>query len=121
MGSDLTGLENQPIETANSQLDQTLPLRTLIKVKTGQDVIRCLGCGTCNINRPIEDLDVSLDSIIRMILDDDEDALSTRTLWSETVIKSIRFACKRGLNLQDIFQIMRIEARKRGVDLESQL
>ena len=105
-------------ESESQQQEKTETLRTIIKVETSQDVIRCLGCGTCNINRPQEEFDVSLDSLIRMVLEDDEDALTTRTLWSDTVLKSVRYACKRGLNLQDIFLVLRGEAQRRDLKME---
>ena len=103
---------------SNQEPVQPETLRRIIKAKTSQDVVRCLGCGTCNINRPQEEFDVSLDSLIRMVLEDDEDSLTTRTLWSDSVLKSIRYACKRGLNLEEIFLALRSEALARDLRME---
>ena len=107
-----------PVELGTPQPAARESLRRIIRAKTGQNVGRCLGCGTCNINRPQEEFDVSLDSLIQMVLEDDEEVLSTRTLWSETVFDSVRYACQRGLNLQEIFHILRIVAKDRHINLE---
>lgn len=93
----------------------TTTLRKLIKAKTDQDVIRCLGCGNCNLPQIQEEMDVSVDSLIQMVLENDEDVLTTRTLWSDRVLKSIRYSCKRGLNLKDIFLALRSEAQARSL------
>lgn len=105
-------------ESQDRQPVHSETLRSIIKSQTSQDVIRCLGCGTCNINRPQEEFDVSLDSLIRMVLEDDEESLTTRTLWSDTVLKSVRYACKRGLNLEEIFLALRNEAATRDLKME---
>jgi hypothetical protein len=59
-------------------------------------------------------MDVPLPSLIEMVLLDDEEALETRTLWSEAVLKASRGACKRGLNLHAVLLGLREERARRA-------
>jgi len=87
-------------------------LRQVIKNITGQDVHRCRECQLCEL-QPGADMDVPLFTIIRMIMFDDEEVLTCRTVWSERVLAESAHACKRGLNLPSILQALRDEARQR--------
>jgi heterodisulfide reductase subunit C len=97
--------------------EQTRPvnLRKIVLNATGQDVLRCHGCGTCNIRPHDADMDISLDSLIQLVIENDEEVLNSRTLWSDEVLRSIRFACKRSLNLPAVFLALRQEAHRRGM------
>jgi heterodisulfide reductase subunit C len=106
---------NLPPNPGPDQTEGAVSLRKMVKEKIGQDVIRCLGCGVCNTHQHHEEMDVSVDSLVQMILEDDEDVLSTRTLWSDTVLESMRNNCKRGLNLRYILLSLRSEAQSRGL------
>ena len=52
-------------------------------------------------------MDIPLSSIIQMVVTDDDEVLSTRTLWSDDVLDKSRFACKKGLDLQAILGELR--------------
>jgi hypothetical protein len=46
---------------------------------------------------------------------DDEEALQSRTLWSDPVLEAARGACQRGLDLHKIMISLREEAILRGL------
>ena len=89
-----------------------MSLRRLVKKDTGQDVYTCQACFDCDI-RLLDEMDIPLSSLIQMVLLDDEEALSTRTLWSDSVLEASRGACKRGLNLYSVILALRAESKRR--------
>jgi len=90
-------------------------LRRVVKNKTGQDVYKCQGCLDCAL--PSEnDADIPLSSLVQMIIHDDREVLSCRTLWSDDVLKVSRYRCLRGLNIESIIQALREEAIRQGAD-----
>jgi hypothetical protein len=91
-------------------------LHHIIKTTTGQDVYRCRECQLCDI-LPDVDMDVPLTTILKMVMFDDEEVLSCRTVWSDRVLDEASHACKRGLNLQTILLALRSEARQRGYEV----
>ena len=90
-------------------------LRRVVKEKTGQDVYKCQGCQDCELP-PGNDADIPLGSMVQMIIHDDKEVLSCRTLWSEVVLKSARYSCLRGLNIESIILALREEAKRQGVN-----
>lgn len=91
-----------------------MTLRRLILVKTGQDVQRCRGCQLCN-EQYSPDQDISLDSLVQLILMNDEEVLTSRTVWSDAVLQAAKDACVRELDLEKILLVLRDEAVKRGL------
>jgi hypothetical protein len=91
----------------------TTSLRHVVKTATGQDVYRCRECQLCDIDSQ-DDMDVPLTTIIQMIMFDDEEVLTCRTVWSERVVEEAAHACKRGLNLRAILLALQTEASQRG-------
>ena len=89
-------------------------LHQIVKNETGQDVYKCRECQLCDI-LPDEKMDVPLTTILKMIMFDDEEVLTCRTVWSERVLTESAHACKRGLNLKAILLALRSEARQRGI------
>jgi heterodisulfide reductase subunit C len=69
----------------------------------------------CDLPRD-ESMDVSLSALVQLILMNDEEVLTTRTLWSDAVLQSARTACMRNFNLEVVILALREEARKRGLD-----
>jgi hypothetical protein len=55
---------------------------------------------------------------LKMVMFDDEEVLTCRTVWSDRVLDHAAHACKRGLNLKAILLALRSEARLRGLDLK---
>jgi heterodisulfide reductase subunit C len=91
-----------------------MSLRRLILQKTGQDVSRCRGCQLCGSD-PCPDQDIPLDSLVQLIIMNDEEVLTSRTLWSDRVLKIAHDACTRELDLERILLVLREEAVKRGL------
>ena len=90
-------------------------LRRIIKDSTGQDVYKCQGCFDCEFPTSIE-ADIPLGSLVQMIIYDDKEALTSRTLWSDEILHASRYSCQRGLNLQAIMQALREEALRQGLN-----
>ncbi len=95
--------------------NKRLPLRKIVLAETRQDVHRCEGCGSCNFRQQFNDVDISLDSLVQMVLLNDVEVLTTKTLWSDPVYESIQYVCRRGLDLRAIFQALRMEAFRLGL------
>jgi heterodisulfide reductase subunit C len=91
-----------------------MSLRRLILTKTGQDVTRCRGCQLCNGEYSSEQ-DIPLDSLIQLVIMNDEEVLTSRTLWSDEVLHCARDACVRELDLEKILLVLREEAIRRGL------
>lgn len=80
----------------------------------GVDLAQCHACMDCTVPCP-EELDIPLGTLVQMALYNDEEVLSSRTLWSECVLRAARQACKRGLDLGTIILLLRDEAGRRGI------
>jgi len=91
-----------------------MSLRRLILEKTGQDVQRCRGCQLCN-GEYSPDQDIPLDSLVQLIIMNDDDVLTSRTVWSDEVLKVAEDACTRELDLKQILLVLREEAIRRGL------
>ena len=91
-----------------------MTLRRLILAKTGQDVQRCRGCQLCN-GEYSQDQDIPLDSLVQLVNMNDEDVLTSRTVWSDEVLQAASEACTRELDLSKIILVLRDEALKRGL------
>ena len=87
-------------------------LRRVIKDATGQDINACRACFDCDVPFA-EEMDVPLGSLIQLALLDDEEALQSRTLWSDTVLEAARGVCKRGLDLRAVMIVLREESSHR--------
>ncbi|MFH1185924.1 MAG: hypothetical protein V1755_12935 [Chloroflexota bacterium] len=89
-----------------------MTLRRLIKAQTGLDVYKCHACLSCDLQVP-GGMDIPLASLIQAVLLDDEEALESRTLWSDAVLEAARGACNRGLDLQAVMLVLREESVRR--------
>jgi heterodisulfide reductase subunit C len=89
-------------------------LRSVVLAETGQDLHRCQGCLDCDAI-PTEDADIPLGSLIQLALLNDEEILTSRTLWSDSILESAHSACAKNLDLAQIILIFRREALKRGL------
>jgi hypothetical protein len=89
-----------------------MSLRCVIKLATGQDINICHACYDCEV--PLaEEMDIPLGSLVQLALLDDEEALDSRTLWSDAVLEASHGACKRGLNLPAVMIALREESLRR--------
>jgi len=62
-----------------------------------------------------EEQDVPLGSLIQMVALNDEEVLTSRTLWSDKVLAAARHACQHGLDIARIILVLREEAKARGL------
>jgi len=62
----------------------------------------------------IDTMDISIETLVQMVLWNDEEVLTSRTLWSSAVYDALQHACVQGLNLQAIVTSLRKEAVKRS-------
>jgi hypothetical protein len=89
-----------------------MSLHRVIKLATGQDIQKCQACFDCDL--PLTDeMDIPLGSLIQLALLDDEEALYSRTLWSDAVLEASRGLCKRGLDLRAMMIALREESLRR--------
>lgn len=91
-----------------------LSMRKVVLVKTGEDLRRCRGCALCD-GEFGDDMDIPLFSLIQLVVMNDEEVLTCRTLWSDQVLNASREACTREINLSEVLLALRDEAIERGL------
>lgn len=91
-----------------------MSLRRLIQSKTGYDIRRCMGCEICS-SISSSDQDLPIYSLIQLILLDDEEVLTSRTVWSDEILAKARNACIREFNMEEVLLVLRQEAVRRGL------
>jgi heterodisulfide reductase subunit C len=91
-----------------------LSLRKTVLLNSGQDVRRCRTCAVCSETFDPEQ-DISLETLVQMIIFDDDEVLTSRTLWSDQVLANARKACTGGIDLEKVMLALREEAKQRGV------
>jgi len=89
-------------------------LKRIIKDASGQDISRCQACFDCEVSCP-DALDIPIGSLIQLVLFNDDEVLTSRTLWSDCVLGKARLACSRGINISEVMQALREEAKRRGL------
>jgi heterodisulfide reductase subunit C len=89
-------------------------LRLVVLNETGQDVRKCAHCDFCSAKLYPEQ-DISLEMLLQMVVMNDEEVLTTRTLWSDNVLEYARHACASNLNMEAVMAALRNEARRRGL------
>jgi heterodisulfide reductase subunit C len=92
-------------------------LKRIVKDATGQDVSRCQACLDCEVSCP-DDMDIPVGSMIQMVMFDDEEILTSRTLWSDCVLAKAGLACSRGIDISAVMHALREEATRRGFTVE---
>ena len=89
-------------------------LRAIVKDATGHDVRRCGRCSYC-VPQVLPDDDLSLETLLQMVLMNDVEVLTSKTLWSDDVLRSARRMCISTLDVPAILLALRGEAQRRGV------
>ncbi len=90
-------------------------LRAIVLAATGYDVRRCGRCSFCIRHARPDEEDLSLEMIMQMILQNDDEVLTSRTLWSDSVLQRARSMCISTMDMPAILLALREEARKRGL------
>jgi heterodisulfide reductase subunit C len=91
-----------------------IPLHLVVLNACGQDLRPCWTCSQCSTALD-PDMDLTLESLIRMILLDDGEVLESRTLWSSRMLSRAQHLCPRGLDLEAVLLALREEGWRRGV------
>lgn len=90
-------------------------LRAIVLAATGYDVRRCGRCSFCIRHARPDEEDLSLEMIMQLILQNDDEVLTSRTLWSDSVLQRARSMCISTMDMPAILLALRDEARQRGV------
>ena len=90
-------------------------LRGMVFATTGYDVRRCGRCSYCVKHARADEEDISLETMLQLVLENDEEVLTSRTLWSDSVLTRARSMCLSTMDMPAIMLALREEARKRGL------
>jgi hypothetical protein len=88
-------------------------LRSSVLAASGQDVRRCKNCWLCD-EVTIGDQDITLGMLVQLTVLNDDEVLTSRTLWSDEVLQAAQRACTNDLNLSAVMLALRAEARRRN-------
>ena len=89
-------------------------LRQVVRDATGYDVRRCGRCSYC-VHFVTPDDDLSLEAMIQLVMQNDEEVLTSKTLWSDEALKRARLMCVSTMDVAAIMLALRDEARRRGL------
>ena len=98
----------------SEQGGEPISLRQLVREATGYDVRRCGRCSYCVHFVTPED-DVSLEVMMQLVMQNDEEVLTSRTLWSDEALKRARQMCVSTMDVAAIMLALRAEAQQRGL------
>ncbi len=59
-------------------------------------------------------MDVALGTVIQLVLLNDPEVFTCRTVWSDEVMEVAETICPNGINLAAVLQLLREEAISRG-------
>ena len=91
-----------------------ITLRQVVREVTGYDVRRCGRCSYCVHFVTPED-DLSLETMMQLVMQNDEEVLTSKTLWSDEALKRARQMCVSTMDVAAIMLALRKEARRRGL------
>ena len=93
---------------------EPISLRQIVRDATGYDVRRCGRCSYC-VHFVTPENDVSFEMMMQLVMQNDEEVLTSRTLWSGEALKRARMMCVSTMDVAAIMLALRAEARRRGV------
>ena len=105
--SETIPLQHKPLAPAT--------LRGRVLAATGYDVRRCGRCSFCVRHARPDEEDLSLEMMVQLILQNDEEVLTSKTLWSDSVLNRARSMCLSTMDMAAIMLALRDEARRRGL------
>jgi heterodisulfide reductase subunit C len=62
-----------------------------------------------------EEVDLALGTVIQLVLLNDQEIFTCRTIWSDRVMEVAETLCPNGINLTAVIQTLREEAVRRGL------
>lgn len=92
-------------------------LRQLVREATGYDVRRCGRCSYCT-HFVTPDDDLSLELMLQLVLQNDEEVLTSKTLWSDAALRRAQQMCVSTMDVAAIMLVLREEAQRRGLSKE---
>ena len=93
---------------------EPISLRQIVREATGYDVRRCGRCAYCVHFVTPED-DLSLETMMQLVMQNDDEVLTSKTLWSDEALKRARMMCVSTMDVAAIMLALRDEARRRGL------
>jgi len=93
---------------------EQVSLRQVVRDATGYDVRRCGRCSYC-VHFVTPDDDLSLEAMIQLVMQNDEEVLTSKTLWSDEALKRAGLMCVSTMDVAAIMLALRDEARRRGL------
>ncbi len=93
---------------------EPISLRQIVRQATGYDVRRCGRCSYC-VHFATPDDDLSLEAMMQLIMQNDEEVLTSKTLWSDEALSRARSMCVSTMDVKAIMLALRDEARRRGL------
>jgi heterodisulfide reductase subunit C len=91
-----------------------LSLRRIVLERAGQDLRKCQICRVCD-DVVTNDADIALSTIVQLVMFNDEEVLTSRTLWSASTFANLLHSCHQGLDLAAMVLALREEAARRGI------
>ena len=92
------------------------PLRFIVLADTGKDVNHCTACGCCYVDQAVEaEFDLELWQVLAAACEDDQAALTNRTIWALAEADPSDVACLNGMDLVAIARSLCREAELRGL------
>ena len=89
-------------------------LREIVREETGYDVRRCGRCSYC-VHFVTPDDDLSLEAMMQLIMQNDEEVLTSKTLWSDEALRRARRMCVSTMDVAAMMLALREEARQRSL------
>ena len=99
---------------AASSQSESLSLRAFVREATGYDVRRCGRCSYC-VHFVTPDDDLSLEAMMQLIMQNDDEVLTSKALWSDEALKRARKMCVSTMDVAAIMLVLREEAQRRGL------
>jgi heterodisulfide reductase subunit B len=93
-----------------------IDLATVVEQATGSNVYLCYQCVRCTSGCPVaEHMDLLPNQVMRAIQFDDDSVLEAKTPWICAACQTCTTHCPQGLDIAGVMDVLRIEARRRGV------
>ncbi len=89
-------------------------LRKIVLDRTGYTLGKCQSCLFCD-KETTDEMDVTLSTLVQMVLFNDDEVLTTHTLWSDEVLEIAARSCCNGFDLSKVMLALRQEAQARGM------
>jgi len=83
----------------------------------GENLFGCYQCGTCSAGCPfVDDMDLAPDEVIRYVVLDRSEVLSSRTIWLCASCFTCAERCPRDINITKIMEALRQIILRKKID-----